>query len=199
MKLLKLASTCTGHIFREKIEYSLQGTVYLLNTEILQEGGLVHIGTENIRKVVAYKIKENTIIKKGDILFKAKGLTNTAHYVDSVPENTTITGSFFIIRVESSLITPQYLCWWLNQPMAAEYFEKISGARTGATISSVSLKAIADLDVIIPSKEKQMEIVKIAELARKESFLLKEIAEKKALYIKKFLYENFIETVEQNQ
>lgn len=60
----------------------------------------------------------------GDILFKAKGLNNTAVLIGSIPSNTTVTASCHIIRVVDKNFLPEYVCSWLNSAAAKIIFKR---------------------------------------------------------------------------
>ncbi len=169
----------TGHVFRSKIEYSPHGDVNLLNMDAISTTGLVHLCKDDCKKVVAKDMKNDEIIKPNDILFKAKGLTNNAVVVSSIPENATVTSSCHIIRINDNRYLPEYICTWLNSIAAKKYFSMNSGQITGTTIANVSKATLEALKVpLIPLKQQKL-IAGIEECTKQIKELHLIIAEKR--------------------
>ena len=176
-----ISNIITGHVFRSKIPYSTDGNVNLLNMDAISTAGIVHISENDIKKIQLNDIKPEEIIMPGDILFKAKGLNNTAVLIDTIPPNTTVTASCHIIRVADKTFLPEYVCTWLNSAAAKKHFSKGAGQATGVTIANVSKATLESLEIpAIPIKEQKL-IAGIEELASQEKELRLKIAEKKDL------------------
>lgn len=178
----------TGHVFRSKIPYNTDGNLNLLSMDAISTGGIVRIQEEDIKKIQLNNIKSEEIIMPGDILFKAKGLNNTAVLIDSVPANTTVTASCHIIRVTDKNLLPEYVCSWLNSTAAKNHFSKGAGQATGVTIANVSKATLESLEIpLIPLKNQKL-ISNIEECAKQEKELSIKIAD-----VKNLLYRAFIE------
>ena len=176
-----ISNIITGHVFRSKIPYNTDGNVNLLNMDAISTAGIVHISENDIKKIQLNDIKPEEIIMPGDILFKAKGLNNTAVLIDTIPPNTTVTASCHIIRVADKTFLPEYVCTWLNSVAAKKHFSKGAGQATGVTIANVSKVTLESLEIpSIPVKEQKL-IAGIEELASQEKELRLKIAEKKDL------------------
>lgn len=176
-----ISNIITGHVFRSKIPYNIGGNINLLNMDAISTAGVVRISEEDIKKIQLDDIKLEEIIMSGDILFKAKGLNNTAVLIDSIPPNTTVTASCHIIRVTDKNFLPEYVCTWLNSAAAKKHFSKGAGQATGVTIANVSKATLESLEIpSIPAKEQKL-IAGIEELASQEKELRLKIAEKKDL------------------
>lgn len=176
-----ISNIITGHVFRNKIPYNTDGNFNLLNMEAISTAGIVHISEEDIKKIQLNNIKPEEIIMSGDILFKAKGLNNTAVLIDSIPPNTTVTASCHIIRVTNKNFLPEYVCSWLNSAVAKNHFSKGAGQATGVTIANVSKATLETLEIpLIPLKNQKL-ISNIEECAKQEKELLLKIAEQKEM------------------
>ena len=182
VKYFKNISTIiTGHVFRSKIPYNTDGNINLLNMDAISTAGIVRISEENIKKIQLNNIKPEEIIMPGDILFKAKGLNNTAVLIDSIPPNTTVTASCHIIRVTNKNFLPEYVCSWLNSAAAKKHFSKGAGQATGVTIANVSKVTLESLEIpLIPLKNQKL-ISNIEECAKQEKELSIQIADNKNL------------------
>ena len=178
-KLKDIANISAGYIFRSEVESNINGNVNLLKSKALSGDEYVHITPEDLQRVSVDKVKLENIIKSGDVLFKAKGLTNEALFIEEVPNNTIVSSLYFIVRVSDKTIKPEFLTWYLNQKIIGVYLKKYAGFTPGATISSVSKNVLEDLKVVIPSMEDQEKIVKFQELSIKEKKLMDEIYQKK--------------------
>lgn len=176
-----ISNIITGHVFRSKIPYNTDGNFNLLNMEAISTAGIVHISEEDIKKIQLNDIKPEEIIMPGDILFKAKGLNNTAVLIGSIPSNTTVTASCHIIRVTNKNFLPEYVCSWLNSAVAKNHFSKGAGQATGVTIANVSKATLETLEIpLLPLKNQKL-ISEIEECSKQEKELLLKIAEKKEM------------------
>lgn len=174
-----ISNIITGHVFRNKIPYNTDGNINLLNMDAISTAGIVRISENDIKKIQLDDIKPEEIIMLGDILFKAKGLNNTAVLIDSIPANTTVTASCHIIRVTDKNFLPEYVCSWLNSAAAKKHFSKSSGQATGVTIANVSKTTLESLEIpLIPLKNQKL-ISEIEECSKQEKELLLKIAEEK--------------------
>ena len=176
-----ISNIITGHVFRSKIPYNTDGNLNLLNMDAISTAGIVRISEEDLKKIQLNNVKPEEIIMPGDILFKAKGLNNTAVLIDSIPLNTTVTASCHIIRVTDKNFLPEYVCSWLNSKAAKRHFSKGSGQATGITIANVSKATLESLEIpLIPLKNQKL-ISNIEECAKQEMALFIKIADNKNL------------------
>ena len=67
--LKTITNIITGHVFRNKIEYSPDGNINLLNMDSIATTGCVSLDNNDIKRVVISDMKDNEIIMPGDILF----------------------------------------------------------------------------------------------------------------------------------
>jgi len=176
-----ISNIITGHVFRNKIPYNTDGNINLLNMDAISTAGIVRISENDIKKIQLDDIKPEEIIMPGDILFKAKGLNNTAVLIDSIPANTTVTASCHIIRVTDKNFLPEYVCSWLNSAAAKKHFSKSSGQATGVTIANVSKATLESLEIPLILLKNQKLISEIEECSKQEKELLLKIAEKKEM------------------
>ena len=122
--------------------------------------------------IVLDGIAEKHLLRKGDILFAAKGNRNFATCFAGLEYPAVASTSFFVIRVHEETIAPEYLAWFLNQPNAMQF---LKGKAKGTSIVSISKSSINDLEVSIPSIQKQRLILKIFQLRNREKALTSKI------------------------
>jgi hypothetical protein len=127
---------------------------------------------------------ESYMLKKGDLLFAGKGLKYVCKVFDidipSVPSTT-----LYAIRLYSELLSPDYLCWYLNHPNVVAAI-KTKQAGTGTPL--IHKPALENLEIIIPTMETQQLIIKLSELQKREEYLLKTIAEKRVRVTNQILF-----------
>lgn len=182
VKTLKnISDIITGHVFRSKIEYTSNGNVNLLNMDVVSTTGLVSANYDDVKRVVVADLKPDEIIMPGDILFKAKGLNNSAVLINDIPDNTTVTASCCIIRIFDSKFLPEYVCAWLNNAKAKRHFSKGAGQIAGVTIANVSKVTLESLEIPVIPMNVQKLISGIGELAKQEKELMLKIADKKEI------------------
>lgn len=182
MKLSELSSIISGHLFRTKIFHENKGNYSVILMRNINDDNTVNY--DELIKTSVEKIKPDQCIKKNDLLFRAKGNNNYATYIDRDLENTTTNTHFFIIRVKSEKILPEYLAWYINQKPAQMYFLQHS---PGTVIPIITSKNLGNLNVVVPDIATQNQIIQIHKLSIKEENLLKQIVYKKKRLIEALL------------
>lgn len=118
---------------------------------------------------------DNYLLKKGDILFAGKGTTYLCVVFNldlpAVPSTT-----LYSIRLHSSIISPDYLCWYLNHPSVVA---AIKTAQAGTGTPLIHKPTLENLEIIIPDQETQRLIVELSTLQKREKEILEAIAEKR--------------------
>lgn len=118
---------------------------------------------------------DNYLLKKGDLLFAGKGTTYLCKVfnldIAAVPSTT-----LYSIRLHSDLVSPEYLCWYLNHPSVIATI-KTSQAGTGTPL--IHKPTLENLEIIVPDRETQQRIVELSSLQKREKEILEAIAEKR--------------------
>jgi restriction endonuclease S subunit len=121
------------------------------------------------------KVNEN-LLKEGDILFTSKGFRVFAYMVDKKSINTIASSLFYIIKVDSHKILPQYLVSVLNTQKSIQYFKQLGA---GSTIPSIRKSEVMDFEITLVSMEEQNKIISINELILKDLELCEQILKQK--------------------
>ena len=118
---------------------------------------------------------DNYLLKKGDLLFAGKGTTYLCVVFDfkfpAVPSTT-----LYSIKLRSDIISPEYLCWYLNHPSVVAAI-KTAQAGTGTPI--IHKPTLENLEIIVPDHDTQRRIVELSSLQKREKEILEAIAEKR--------------------
>lgn len=117
-------------------------------------------------------ISDKHILKDGDVLFAAKGTKNFAAVYEGHNLPAVASTSFFVLRLTSQNIMPEYLVWFLNHPNTLAL---LKAQAIGTSIPSISKQVLGDLQIQIPDIETQQTILKITQLRRQEKNLKQQI------------------------
>lgn len=130
--------------------------------------------TTAMRIEYAHKL-DSYMLKKGDLLFAGKGTTYLCKVfnldIPAVPSTT-----LYSIRLHSSIVSPEYLCWFLNHPRVVA---SIKTAQAGSGTPLIHKPTLENLEIIVPDQETQRLIVELSSLQNREKEILEAIAEKR--------------------
>ena len=122
--------------------------------------------------LVAEGISEKHLLKDGDVVFAAKGTKNFAAVFENHNEPSVASTSFFVIRPIDNKVLPQFLAWFLNNPVTQTL---LKGQAIGTSIPSISKQVLENMEITVPSIETQKTILQITKLRNKEKSLKQEI------------------------
>ena len=157
--LNNIASLQTG-LFAKPL--SMGEVVYLQSKHFGEQGDLL----ANLHPDLSIEdISVKHLLRVGDVLFAAKGTKNfAAVYVEhNLPA--VASTSFFVIRLLGSDLLPEYLAWFLNNPSTQA---SLKAKAMGTSIPSISKQVLEDLEITIPSIDKQKSVVLISKLRLQE-------------------------------
>ncbi|OPY78027.1 MAG: Type I restriction modification DNA specificity domain protein [Syntrophorhabdus sp. PtaU1.Bin153] len=164
-----------GYQFRGKVEADPNGTYKVVQIRDFEES--LNLNLESLSKVAPKGDMTRYIVKKDDVLFLSRGQRNYAIPIRTSLESTIAASYFFILRIKTAVVLPEYLAWYVNQAPAQEYLRNI--ARRGTHMPLVPLSAFSDLEVELPDLDTQKTIMEISELQEREKQLTKDLQEKR--------------------
>lgn len=112
--------------------------------------------------------KKSHFILQDDVLLQVKVRPHVI-YVGANLEKTIASSNFAVIRCNPSIVLGRYLAWYLTQPPAQQFFES---QLQGQQVRTLSLKAIAELEVVVPSLEKQRQVIELVDAKMKYDSLI---------------------------
>jgi hypothetical protein len=125
-------------------------------------------------------------LESGDLLFRPRGISTQAIYVESVEQPCIFAAPLVRIRVTDPQKTHGwYLHWLLNSPSIQR---DINAQARGSMIRMVSLQSLRNLQIPIPPLKVQREIAEVAELLREERALSEELLAKNKIYAERILW-----------
>lgn len=130
--------------------------------------------------------KENiakNFLQENEILFNAKGKRFFASLFKRQYENTIASAVFLVLRLETDVVIPEYLVWYLNHPETLKIYKS---KQTTQVMPAITKQELGDLDIIIPEYKTQNSIVEIDQLKRDRIRVQKELIQ---------LHENYINAI----
>jgi restriction endonuclease S subunit len=112
------------------------------------------------------------LLKKGDVLFAAKGTKNFAAWYENDNIPAVASTSFFVIRLQDKNVLPGYLSWFLNHPETQSFLKAFA---RGTSIASISKAVLSELEIPVPTIQKQELILQLFKLRNKEKNLKQQI------------------------
>ena len=173
MKLIALCDISTGFQGKDKEGRYSYRQIKLKDVnqyEAIEYDMLDELGTDT-------EIPKSNLLKKGDILFKAKSGDNSVAIIEEVRDDLIASLHFFVLRVkEPGLINPDYLVGFLNSKKMQQHLKSIA---VGNTVPMVRRREISSLNIPLPPFQKQVEIGNFYRLLQQERRVLKEILNKR--------------------
>ena len=124
------------------------------------------------------------LLKKGDILFAAKGTKNFAAWYENDNIPAVASTSFFVVRLMDKNVLPGYLTWFLNHPNTQAV---LKAQARGSSIVSISKAVLSELEIPVPDLIRQKLILKIFKLRNREKKLNQKIEILRETYIQEEL------------
>ncbi|MEH6594840.1 restriction endonuclease subunit S [Pseudoalteromonas marina] len=176
-RLSDIADIRSGHPFRGSIEPDIKGDVHVVQVRNTKATGEI-IQDEVITTTLTSK-KQPDWLKSGDILFVAKGAKHYSALVEDLPKQTVCSPHFFLVRIKPAfkeLVTPEFICWQLNQLPAQRYFQTTA---EGSLYLSVRRQILEYVPITMLPIEKQKQLTAMHHCAVKEQKVLQQLIEKR--------------------
>jgi hypothetical protein len=176
MHLKKIAGIQSGYISRGKIESCGDGSHFLLQAKDV-DGHRLTYRTDDLIRFEPVLSGKDWRLERGDVLFMARGVRNYSVLLEEIPHSALAAACFFIVRVSTQKVLPEYLFWYLNQAPVEHYLSRHSGR--GVHMPVVRRAVLEDLDIPLPPLETQKKIAELDALRRKEQNLLDRLGQKR--------------------
>lgn len=177
-----IADVQAGYSFRSRIESLASGAVSVIQMKDLTDEN--RVCCDELVKVDMEIPKSHHLLKAGDIIFRSRGLvTNSAILLDSL-NAAVLAAPLLRIRCNESVIMPEYLNWYINQKPAQSYLRSCA---EGTALKMISKQSLENLEILVPSLERQQMISVLAELSEREQEIMNKLAEKRNQHITRTL------------
>lgn len=122
------------------------------------------------------KTVENDLLVSGDIILAAKGQRFFAWEYKKSYGKCVASSLFYVIKTDTKIVSPSYLCLLLNTTKIKHQLELIGGS---ASVPSIPKKELMQLELNIPNKEKQEKTIAVANTLKENVTLTAKLLEKK--------------------
>ena len=117
------------------------------------------------------------LLAAGDLLLASKGNNNICVIVPEIEQKCVASPSFLVICLrDKSAILPEFVAWYLNLPATQT---TLALQARGTSIMSISKATLGELEIPIPTLEKQQKYIKLSKLQKREQQLYAAIAERR--------------------
>ena len=170
-KVAECAEVLPGFALKARAEHEPAGTYQVVMAKHISDCMPYRYIDEHELKMTPAGSPENYRVQKGDVLFISRGVRNCATVIESVPEKTIASATFYILRVHPT-VDPAYLAWCLNQPPMQALVGQI---RTGAGTPIVQRNVLGDIRIPVPPLKEQKRVVELGALLAEELDLRKRL------------------------
>ena len=148
-------------------------TLYLQLSDFDKDGNFI----DRIVTYVSIPEKNNKhLLSSKDLLFAAKGNKNICIITPETNKACVASPSFIVIRIKNKeKILPEYVAWYLNSLFIQKLLQNNA---LGSAIKSITKNVLEDLEIPIPSIERQKAYIALDQLQKREQNIYKAIAEK---------------------
>lgn len=168
--LADIAEVRMGYSFRSRLEADALGDVAVIQMKDIDDANLLH--PEGLVRVQMPDLKDRHLVQAGDLLFRSRGVTNSAALVGGGLGRAVLAAPMLLIRPQTDVVEPAYLQWFINHPATQA---ALAGRAAGTSVRMIGKGALDQLEVVLPPLEKQRRIVEVAQLASREAALLEEL------------------------
>lgn len=181
IKIKNIATVQMGYSFRTRFEASSTGIPVIQMKDLNSDNT---VNCHNLAKANIGNSDDRNFVKKGDLIFRTRGQNISSAVIVDEPGLAIVAAPLLIIRVKNlHILLPEYLNWYISQRDAQIFLAKANQT----TQKMISRKDIEEMEVAIPSLEKQKNIVELASLSAQEQKLLTDLAEKRKQLTSKIL------------
>ena len=183
MKLRNIAEIHMGYTFRGSLKESTEGNTAIIQMRDASQEALAH--PEQFARTELEQFPAHYLLGPGDLIFRARGLINTAALITTPLVRTICISPMMFIRVtQPDLILPAYLQWFINTTTTQA---QINTYARGATVRMVSAEAMQGLYIVLPTLAVQQKIIDATVLDQKMGCIETELAKNRRQYTEQAL------------
>ncbi len=175
IKLSELALVAVGYAFRERLDAYAAGDVAVLQMKNIDEADALCL-VDTAPRVNLPNLNDRQCIRKGDLLLRARGQFHTTAEVTADMGRTIVAAPLMLIRVTSADLLPAYLRWFINQPQTQSTLTSLAA---GTHVRSINKVVLENLQIPVPTIDKQRMIIEIAQLGEREQALTVALGERR--------------------
>lgn len=182
VRLKDIASIRIGYAFRRGVKHDPDGSLGFVQMKDINEYN--QVDWIDIYRVEIENVKLEHLLKKNDILFRSRGVSNTAALItidfNEQMGDCVASEGLTVIRLRSERVIAGYVAWYINQPQGQYQLKRLA---KGSSLLAVSNTELGELKIDLPPPEIQLKIAAVAALSIREKQLLDQLTLKRQLYI----------------
>ena len=156
--LHEIAEVRMGYSFRSGVDPDPSGPVAVIQMKDLREDQTVAL---DLLAHVSMGVSLEQEVRADDIIIRSRGERATSAIVTENPGCAIVAAPLLRIRVTDERVLPAYLNWFINQPPAQAHLVRHA---EGSRVKMFSKHAVDDLEVEVPPRDRQDDIVELAGL-----------------------------------
>ncbi len=164
-KLSDLVTIVTG-VMTRSYNKSVPGGVRVVQMKDLDTHN--EIDVNQLATIELKSFPSSHLLQEGDILFRSRGMTNTAVCFRGTVE-AILAAPMLRLQVIDDTVTPEYISWFINQPKTQRW---LSSHAEGTSVKMIGKKILDDLPVPVPDRKTQDQILALHTLSMREQSLL---------------------------
>jgi len=170
-KIIKeVSEIIAGFTFRGALKSDPDGGMRVLLAKNINEDGT--ISYDDLTKISLEAPRTNAFVSKNDVVLSSRGVFRAGVFSEDT-NNTITASSVYILRISVKYILPKYLAIYLNSKIGQNRIKNIT---TGSTVKTILRGALENLEINIPSIDRQKKIIEIMEnWQTREKMLVKKI------------------------
>lgn len=153
-KLLDCAEIFSGFSYRTLPAEENSGSITLVQPKDIDQD-TSRFEYNNALKINEFSGDGKHFLCSGDILISSKGKTTPSVLFRETERRVIGSSAFIIVRPVLKIVAPDYLAWYFQLPVTQKYFQ---ASKAGVTVLNLSLKAVQELEVILPGRPVQEKI-----------------------------------------
>lgn len=169
------ASISAGYPFRGKIDALPKGGVAVIQMRNTDPD--TGIDWNGLSRIELPRPSTKAFLRPDDIILSTRGGRNFPYCIEQRDEQVVCSPHFFVIRVMTSAILPQFLAWQMMQKPAQDHF---AAGATGSYILNLKREVVESLPITIPQLAQQQHIVDLDAAMRSERAILTQLIDNRA-------------------
>lgn len=178
LTLEDIAEILPGYPFRGALRAQADGNAWAVQVRHVSSQEWLSIASDGqpeetpgvkLDRVMLGGRRQPDYLRSSDVLFLARGSSNTAVLIEKIPEGTVCTPHFFLIRIRSEFrncVAPGFLAWQLNH---GEGRAAITAGRQGSLQPSVRKPELARVQLTLPPLQRQHSLVALYRACEREA------------------------------
>jgi restriction endonuclease S subunit len=185
-----IAEIQMGYSFREGLEFSSRGNLSVIQMKDLTDDN--RVDCRGLSRVNLDKIPEQHFVRKGDLVFRSRGLYASTAILDESPGDAVIAAPLYRIRIaKPEKVIPEYVNWYFTRSESLRYFQKNA---EGTHSKKLNKQVLENMTIKLPDLKTQRKIVELFSMYGKEKELLTVLIKKREKLISKILDDSLSDT-----